>query len=1091
MKKHVLFMLLLTSSMVLGIPTIVHAETTEDAAKEQVGTDFEVSAESEDIGTVSSPTDQSAEQSGDSENGSQTEKAVLKDSDNEADRTTVTESNGKQNESAGNDNESNQSDPHIEQNSENKDVPVLDSSNAMEETGNEVISTSTEESGKKQDESVNSESELLTQDSEEDNENTEATQAKTDNALDNSDNEDKNGFVTESDGNKYYYQKGTLIKGYFSADDQEWYADESTGIVNTQSGWFAVENSYGTQKFYGNEDGSLKTGLIEESGQKYYLNPYLMVGLFRIYDDATHESKYYATDNNGAVCNQAGWFEGTDQYGNAHRYYGNDDGSLKTGWFEENGQKYYLSPMLQVGSFNIYDDATHEYKYYATDKNGAVCNQTGWFEETNPYGNTYWYYGNGDGSVKTGWFEENGQKYYLDPELQVGIFDIYDSATDVFTYYLADNNGVVYNKVGWFEETDPYGHTYWYYGNDDGSLKTGWFEENDQKYYLEPMLQVGCFGAYDDTTREYKYYLADKYGHVYFKNGWIKDTDQYGNTSWYYGNDDGSLYTGDDGSLYTGWRTIDDKKYYFMPNGTCVVGTESGDDVYEIDGKSYHFAVNGALDTGWYIRTSDKSYGGSCWAYSNEDGTVVKKAWIPSGSDWYYLDENGVALTNTIAYEMKTDSGETYLVDYPDSNNMTQRIYSFDKEGRMLKKAGWQKFEDTYYNENGNQTYTQWCYLNADGTLYNNKWLLDNGYWYYFQDGIMVSDGISVIGNETYLFDENGHMLADGWKKQYDFWYYLNKDGTGYNGWLNGTYYIEQGKMLTSCYTPDGYFVDANGCWDKTVPQLTGNDGWKFEYGTPINDTTGWIKTNNRWYYVDPESHYIVRGVQEIDGVTSGFNQAGIWTGYVDDGWYKDCYDRWHMVKNHKILKNQWYGDYYLDSEGYMSVDSIVVLYRDQDGTQHYTDMYYSDGEMLAAYGVDQNGKWIKGWSKIETELWSYKVGRWRYFDPQNGKALPGWRMIDGRWYFFDDYGFMETGLISDAQDRCYFIGTDGTTLKTGWLQLGGEGAWYYFDSNGEGHNGILNYNGKQYCFEKGRMIRNGYYDGDWYNRDGVKTVLH
>ena len=350
----------------------------------------------------------------------------------------------------------------------------------------------------------------------------------------------------------------------------------------------------------------------------------------------------------------------------------------------------------------------------------------------------------------------------------------------------------------------------------------------------------------------------------------------------------------------------------------------------------------------------------------------------------------------------------------------------------------------------------------------------------------MVSDGIYVIGNETYIFDENGHMLADGWKKQYDVWYYFNKDGTGYNGWLNGTYYIEQGKMLTSCYTPDGYFVDANGCWDKTVPQLTGNDGWKFEYGTPINDTTGWIKTNNRWYYVDPESHYIVRGVQEIDGVTSGFNQAGIWTGYVDDGWYKDCYDQWHVVKSHKILKNQWYGDYYLDSVGNMSVASFVALCKDQDGTQHYTNLYL-DGEILAVYGVDQNGKWIKGWSKIKTGFGSYSVDRWCYFDPQNGKALPGWRMIDGRWYFFDDYGFMETGLISDAQDRCYFIGTDGTTLKTGWLQFGGEGNWYYFDSNGEGHNGILNYNGKQYCFEKGKMIRNGYYDGDWYNRDGEK----
>ena len=663
----------------------------------------------------------------------------------------------------------------------------------------------------------------------------------------------------------------------------------------------------------------------------------------------------------------------------------------------------------------------------------------------------------------------------------VGFFSIYDDASHESKYYATNKNGAVCNKTGWFEETDQYGNTYWYYGNDDGSLKTGWFEENGQKYYLNPTLQVRTFGVYDDTTSEYKYYLADKYGHVYFKNGWIEDTDQYGNTSWYYGNDDGSLYTG--------WLTIDNKKYYFMWDGSCACDTGNGTGVYEIDGKSYHFEANGALDTGWY-RSSDKSYGGSCWAYSKEDGTVVKRAWIQSGSDWYYLDEDGVALTNTTAYEMKTDSGETYLVNYPDSNYMTGRMYSFDKEGRMLNKAGWQKIENTYYDGNGNETYTNWYYLNTDGTLYNEKWLLDNGNWYYFQDGIMVSDRISDIGDETYIFDENGHMLADGWKKLYNFWYYLNKNGTGYNGWLNGTYYIDQGKMLTSCYTPDGYFVDANGCWDKTVPQLTGNGGWKIEYGTPINDTTGWIMANDRRYYVDPESHQIVTGLHEIDGTTNGFNQAGIWIGNVEDGWYKDCYDQWHMVKNQKILKDQWYGDYYLNSFGSMSVDSFVALCRDQDGTQYYTDMY-SDGEILAAYGVDQNGKWIKGWSKIEAGLWSYDVDRWRYFDPQNGIALPGWRMVDGRWYFFDDYGFMKTGLISDAQDRCYFIEADGTTLKTGWLQFGNEGDWYYFDSNGEGHNGILNYNGKQYCFEKGKMIRNGYYDGDWYNMDGVKTVLH
>ena len=63
----------------------------------------------------------------------------------------------------------------------------------------------------------------------------------------------------------------------------------------------------------------------------------------------------------------------------------------------------------------------------------------------------------------------------------------------------------------------------------------------------------------------------------------------------------------------------------------------------------------------------------------------------------------------------------------------------------------------------------------------------------------------------------NGTYLANCWQLINGKWYCFGPDGYMRTGWINwnGVYYFcgPNGDMYTNCYTPDGYYVDANGVW--------------------------------------------------------------------------------------------------------------------------------------------------------------------------------------------------------------------------------------------------------------------------------------
>ena len=79
------------------------------------------------------------------------------------------------------------------------------------------------------------------------------------------------------------------------------------------------------------------------------------------------------------------------------------------------------------------------------------------------------------------------------------------------------------------------------------------------------------------------------------------------------------------------------------------------------------------------------------WHCKDKDGDDYSQAWAKSGSDMYWLDENG---------EMATDT----LIDEDDN------LYYVDSEGKMVKN-NWVKVE----NEDGEDDEYSWYYFKASG----------------------------------------------------------------------------------------------------------------------------------------------------------------------------------------------------------------------------------------------------------------------------------------------------------------------------------------------------------------------------------------
>ena len=285
------------------------------------------------------------------------------------------------------------------------------------------------------------------------------------------------------------------------------------------------------------------------------------------------------------------------------------------------------------------------------------------------------------------------------------------------SYWYEENGNLYYYQNGIMQTGFKTINGQKYYFGDDGICRRGtWIEVEDKKYYAMPdgVLRVGwlSFGS------TYYYCGADAAIVTGLQNI---------NGLYYYFDEE----TGVQQARTAGWHTINDKKYYTMPDGGLRVGWLSFGSTYyycgsdaaivtgkqKIDGNWYYFNESGVRQKGKWIEDGDNKY------YAMPDGTL-RVGWLSFGSTYYYCGSDAAIVTG----KQKID-GNWYYFNERGVRQKGKWIEDGDKKYYAMPDAtlrvGWLSFGSTYY------------YCNNEAEIVTGRYLID-GIWYEFnEEGIL------------------------------------------------------------------------------------------------------------------------------------------------------------------------------------------------------------------------------------------------------------------------------------------------------------------------------------------------------------------
>lgn len=240
-------------------------------------------------------------------------------------------------------------------------------------------------------------------------------------------------------------------------------------------------------------------------------------------------------------------------------------------------------------------------------------------------------------------------------------------------------------------------------------------------------------------------------------------------------------------------------------------------------------------------------------AFYNGYAIICKSKTLNGYNDYWHvfaiIDESGneistfemgasASLTNDEFYRFVENPGG-YVWWYSTSSQKSGLTFV---TGKLDGTLNWYSVPELRRSQSGYKSvyYTIGTFRNGSANIY--KVSDDTSDWWnckrsYSAIGSISIDGVystsinkeSEYGDEvipaygTKQFAEN--KVTAGWKEDKTGWWYDNGDGTyPVNQWkeIGGKqyYFGEDGYMYQSQYTPDGYWVDENGVWIESEPQL-------------------------------------------------------------------------------------------------------------------------------------------------------------------------------------------------------------------------------------------------------------------------------
>ena len=209
---------------------------------------------------------------------------------------------------------------------------------------------------------------------------------------------------------------------------------------------------------------------------------------------------------------------------------------------------------------------------------------------------------------------------------------------------------------------------------------------------------------------------------------------------------------------------------------------------------------------------------------------VIKNQWKQVGNHWYYYNEQGVMLKNTV-----------------------WNSYYFHKDGKMANN------EWIYQNNH-------WYYAKSSGILALNEWMSINQRWYVFNpQGIMLANQ----WKDEYYLKSSGAMAENEWvfDPTYQSWFYLTSSGRyAQNTWKDDYYLKSGGYMAKKEWIYDSnyqawFYLDENGVYvtgshliNGALHSFKGNGAWIKEIKEEKSSDELPFTTNNyqKVIFLDP-----------------------------------------------------------------------------------------------------------------------------------------------------------------------------------------------------------------------------------------------
>ncbi|MCQ4690832.1 hypothetical protein NE575_16355 [Clostridium sp. SL.3.18] len=777
-----------------------------------------------------------------------------------------------------------------------------------------------------------------------------------------------------------------------------------------------------------------------------------------------------------------------------------------TGWNVENGQTYYYVNGVKLQNI-IYEIEGNMYGFYGDGT--LVRNTTWWYYGEDQTGGEY--RADQDGKLIKGWYYNSAvskyeyygmddyirkysiivtlddKQYYFDQE---GFLFVHGKVQYEGVLYNADENGVLTvvetsGLQGWLKAGG-----FWYYYENGEAVKQQLREIGGVEYYFgyDGTMATGPIWIWDEQSEKEKIWLAEPNGAIVRHN-----------KGWYYSSQKGV------------W-------YYFKEKDVIAVNEFVTTGI-----STYYFDSDGCMKTGVFSYY-DEETGEYNNVLTDNNGIIQNQpGWKKINGNWYYIDSHGKLAVN----EKKTIGNKTYLFDYSgvmksgeiywwNPETEENEHYITDVSGAVIKN-GWTKIGLTWY------------YLDVDGQIMKNQWILNNQY-YLMAEGQMAV-GTQVIDGVTYVFNDSGKLISKvgnftGWKLLDGIWYYYDTQGKPYNGWLNNTYYINNGKMLTNQWIDSIYELSENALRNakESVTYYVGADGKRIRgwykmwgswlYGKANGElATGWQQIGSNWYWFD-EIGFMASGTMRLGNEIHSFTSGGAWLGKVNgtNRWVLSSSGWYYLDENGNVYtgtkKNIGSGVYYFDEYGIMRSDQLVYddslkdyVYVNASGREeemkpgwkligsnwyHFeadgkkttglkqignATYYFSDiGQMLSGYFYvnDINDYRFFGSTgamrAVSTGWYTSKLyGRTQWYYFENGKPASGYKDIGGITYYFYYDGRMATGLVYGTYGIYYVFGSSGNLIRNSWALV--DGIWYYGNGNGRAYTGERTIGGKTYWF--------------------------